>query len=508
MAKKMVNSKESVRSLMSLLGMDPDEGKLPKKWDGSYISHSHYLNKALDDISDAGHRSVAIGEHVFTPLPEKPVRVLLTGGGAVAGGTDLEELADYNSRLTDYRFEYNNIVKSNDEYKIGVTYIIDAVKKVINTSTLDQIRELANDRQAPEFIDAFADMGNTTNPSLSFTAKKNLLEANFIGCEISIIKAVIDQVRNVVNANNGPGNNMPDMELKTFLLEKALQSDDSIDKNKYNYTVSSIEADTTIPPITYAASYTRLKLASDTYDAKNTKDNIVDHTLLRYNDSQKITNSTSEKVNFTQDKNSNSPKEKCLACGKNHSIEKCNSNYPCAVVKGNTHKITDKCSSSNCEQPKEKLKQYLEFIDAIKNKKNTKIKTTTKMIKDSNTEEDKPSKKQKVESHHKAIESANQIEVATALSAIQSTLETLISSTKKNQIEHANLSHKVDRMGSNFNEFMSDNANSANGRYNSGLIRGNDNSHSRSVFKDSNSLNQNTNTRYINYGDYQNDIDE
>ena len=45
-------------------------------------------------------------------------------------------------------------------------------------------------------------------------------------------------------------------------------------------------------------------------------------------------------------------------------------------------------------------------------------------------------------------------------------------------------------------------------RNNSGLIRGNDNSHSRSVFKDSNSLNQNTNTRYINYGDYQNDIDE
>lgn len=328
---KKSGNKESLRSLMTLLGMDPNEGKLPQKWDGSY-THSHYLNSVIDEISDAGHREPAIGVHLLLALPVKSVRVLLTGGGSAAGGTDLRLNSDFNLRLSDYRFEYGNVIRANEEYKTGVTFIITSIKKVIYNFTLDKLRDIATTRNAPDLIDAFADMGVTTNPVLSFSAQKNLLEADFLGCEIAVIKAVIDQVKNVVDSNNPAGNPIPDLELRAFLLEKASQSDDSPDKSKYSHTVNSIEADLLVSPISYNTSLQKLKLASDTYNARSSKGNVVDHTMSRYNDSQKV----SETANFTlivHDNTHDNAKEKCLACGKNHSIERCNSNYPCAAVK-------------------------------------------------------------------------------------------------------------------------------------------------------------------------------
>jgi hypothetical protein len=57
-------------------------------------------------------------------------------------------------------------------------------------------------------------------------------------------------------------------------------------------------------------------------------------------------------------------RERCMACGKGHTIENCNSNYRCQYDGSKTHRIREVCSHPSCIQPKAKLDEYLEHIRA------------------------------------------------------------------------------------------------------------------------------------------------
>lgn len=481
----MGDQNSSLKKLMMELGMN-DKGNLPEKWDTSLISHEHYLNVINEKIASADYVNISVGVHVFIALPDKPTRTPQVGGGLAGGGADEEPIADFNSRLAEYRFDYTNAVESNKTYSKGATFIIDTVKSVIGESTMDELRQHIFNRDVLNLLQAFVALGASQNPQLAFSAKHDLGLADFRGVSIQIVKAVIDQVRIVVDKNNGAGNRMPDIELRVILFEKALQSDTSPKKDKYTHCILNMEQDN-VTVFSYQQAFTKLKAVSIQYDARNFNGNLVNHVLARYGELKGDTEVPNANLSKTEDN------PKCIACGKGHNIQMCNNNYPCSIDKLKTHNIKEICQHSGCVQPKDKLKKYLEYVKLMKEEREKK--GNTKSNKNSNKasakvasepsdseEASKSSKKQKRDQASRAIENSNHIEIAELLNSMKATLDTFVAN-------HTKLAKDVDRMGSVFNQYVSENNTSRNSARNVfgssqidgntntlGLIRGNDNS--------------------------------
>jgi hypothetical protein len=218
------------------------------------------------------------------------------------------------------------------------------------------LRELLNTRDAPGLMYAFEAMGVTVNPPVAFQTKKHLLAANFRGKSIDMIKAVIDQVRDVINQRGGVGSApMPDTELRVIFFDKALQSDTSENKDKYSHVINTIEQEPATARTTYLEVFHKLKSVSIQFDAKNNKGNLVDNTFrlhgLNVNEVAKSTYLPSGKLS-------------CLGCKKEHSIENCHSYYVCQADNSKAHHIRDKCYDPKCVQPKDQLKKCSEHIES------------------------------------------------------------------------------------------------------------------------------------------------
>ena len=94
----------TLAKLLVEMGMD-EQGGLPSIWDGSPVTHYHYYRKVVDAIASHNHQRVAIREHVRQEDLDRPIRILLTAGGAAAGGTDLESTQDFGLRQAEFCYD-------------------------------------------------------------------------------------------------------------------------------------------------------------------------------------------------------------------------------------------------------------------------------------------------------------------------------------------------------------------------------------------------------------------
>ena len=498
--------KDKLKALMLAIGIDPERGELPEKWDMNIVTFQHYYNELNDAIGSGGHSEIADGTHAFTDLPVEPARIPEIGGGAAAGGADQETLADYNQRLTHFRFEHSRINDLNTEYKKGVTFIIEFVKKITTTTTYDSLRALANARDVTGLLEAFQLLGNTRNPQLGFSAEKDLDIADFTGKKIEVIYAVISRVYEIVDLHAEHPTH--DLKKRVALLQKALDSD----SKKFGHAVATIEQDLDTV-ITYEQTYMRLLQVQQQYNSRNLKDNVVNNTLIRYG-----SNADTIEANFAN--------TSCIGCKKkDHNIPDCHSYYQCGADPQKAHHIKESCGSSRCSQPQDQLKRYMTFTQnakkdrrekSLQNKVSTPAAKSAKTTNSESDEQQKPNKKQRIEKAHKAIENSANIEMVEELNSmkdkysetlkeIRGTLKELVTHTKQNAANHTTLAEDVRQMGSNFNEYASMNSASYSGNQNAnqiGLISGNHHGKRNINFGSAKSNNSRNNNSLNDYGEY------
>lgn len=454
----------TLAKLLVEMGMD-EQGGLPLIWDGSPVTHYHYYRKVVDAIASHNHQRVAIREHVRQEDLDRPIRILLTAGGAAAGGTDLESTQDFGLRQAEFRYDDGIRRTENKEYETSVSFIVKSIQDITNETTKNTLRTLINSRNAPNLFEAFQAMGITENPQVAFQAKRHLMEANFGSKSIEVVKAVIDQVRDVINMNNGALNpQMADTELRVILFDKAQQSDDSEAKDKFTHIINTIEQEIAPAYTNYEDSYVRLKAVSVQYDAKNNKGNAVDSTFSRYGLSGEA-----EEAKFTHHPGG---KLECLGCGKDHTIDKCHSYYSCQIDKSKAHHIKEKCADPKCVQPKDKLKSYLEHIEKIKEKiKIPRIKKASLASTNDEASAPKIKRAKKEEAANMAVENPNSIAMAELLNSMNSSINQISAQIKQSETNYANLAGVVTKMDTNFRTY----ANNVRENDSYGLIQGHHN---------------------------------
>ena len=362
-------SKEATKKLLNALGIGGQGSTMPRKWNGSLFTFSHYANQ-LETFLSKGFEDLVSGAMVKMVVPLDPVQVLaipaVPAAGiaaalpAVLGETD----ADFKIRRDYFQFDYKRCIDNNKDFNTKANAIVEEIESILDNTNRTNLEVEIRARNIPNLIAAFRALGVVRSANIGSHSLDQLKESSFEGYLIQDIKAVMDVTIRLSDAHREDNAKVGEHEKLVILLAKAATAD-SKDGSKFAHLIKDVETNPGVGATarTYQSVYLELIAAQNLYETKNYKGNIVDAHKQIYG---KMATDTS--IN----KSKGSTNEKCIGCRRNnHNIADCRSHYNCIFDKTKAHHIIkESCTidPSKCLPPKKKIDQYNSYNNSIKSR--------------------------------------------------------------------------------------------------------------------------------------------
>ena len=369
------SAKDAYEKLIKIFGSALDFSKMPQIWNQSPYTHFYYLKLIRTWINKNDYGDISDGTHLKLVIAPYPIQIAAVPAAGAVAAIDAEDIAVFRNRVHDYEFRHKVDSKSNEEYKNGVTAILNKFETILGEASLKLLEGPIAARNIRQLMINFAAMGTGVSSAISSSVMDALKLAAFPGVLIQNLKAMLDNIFAIADSHKPVGSKISDDEKRNLFIKKVLTIDTSIKedslKARLSHVVNNIKSNIG-GPYTYEGAFTNLFEVQTLWDAENQNHDIINSAAKIYLGHQASVMQDDKKGSNKDKGNSKGNSNRCIGCNNpNHTIDDCKSTYKCVVNPNIAHKFSGQkaCTNPKCKPPAKRLRDYLEYnSNRIQNK--------------------------------------------------------------------------------------------------------------------------------------------